>query len=344
MKKRIFLLLFTAALISLWLLPSYEISGSKETTFLLSKNPEENTAIVLQDRNLLIRNLPETETFNYVMLKLVDVQDTLPIKKCKNRKEYDVNFNLQDVPNGSYFVEIYSASEQYTTYVSYLHGQSLCIQITDSSVDFVESPVLVKNQELFDANKQDSETLAYYLEPSPKIQSNHPTIIEQAKNITAGISTDYDKVKVVHDWVCENIWYDYDALSNGTSDDKTVMETFVSRKGVCTDYAFLTAALLRAVGVPTKVVAGYVLDTSAQESWTEDLITSNQCNHAWNEAYVDGRWIILDTTYDSNNTFKNKIFSTDTGMKNTKYFDITIEFLSTDRYIVPSEIEPVEYR
>lgn len=352
MNKKI-LLLLTTALVSLWLHPTYEISSShyeisssKEKSFILSKKPKENTTLVLKDRTLLIRNLPKTEMFNYVMVKLIGVEDSLPMKKCKNTRQevYDVKFGLQDVPNGTYSVEIYSASEQYTTYFSYTHNQPLCIQITDSSVDFVLSPAVNKNKKIFDANKQDSATLAYYLKPSKMIESEKPTIVEQAKNITDGLSTNYDKLMAIHDWVCENIWYDYDALYKGISGDTASADVLASRKGICIGYASLTAALLRAAEIPTKLVAGYVLNSSPQENWTKELIAGNNSNHVWNEAYVDGRWIIIDTTYDSNNTYKNKRFSMGTGMKNRKYFDITIEFLSTDRRLASSESIPAEYR
>jgi len=35
-------------------------------------------------------------------------------------------------------------------------------------------------------------------------------------------------------------------------------------------------------------------------------IKDTKTNHAWNEAFVDGKWIILDTTWDSFNYYENR--------------------------------------
>lgn len=340
MKNLILPLFLLSALFSLWKPFSYEKLNAKEVFFQLSKNPEQSTAVVLENKKLFIRNLPKTESFNYVILKLIGVEDVYPAKKCKNvrKDEYDVVFNLKDVPNGTYFIEIYSAAEKYTRYLSYIRDKSLQIEVDDSSLDFIQPLTLTKNKEVFAANPRDSAILDYYLRSSPKVQSDSPVIIELAETITAGFTTDYEKLKAIHDWISGNIWYDYDELYSGIPSNKSSIETFVSKKGVCLDYASLTAALLRSIGIPAKLTAGYVLNTSTHEKWTEDLILNSQSNHVWNEAYVDDRWVIMDTTYDSNNSYKNGIFSSGTGMKNRKYFDITIEFLSADHYII-SELD-----
>lgn len=346
MNIKISLLFLLAVSLSMGWFIYYDDGKTPEATFQLSCNPDEKTEIVLKGKNLLIRNLPKSEGFNYVMLKLVGENGALPAKKCKNKREdkYDVKFNLWDVPNGAYYVEVYSAKENHAAYVSYFRGRSLSIQVNDTNMDFILPPTLTANKEMYDAVPKDESSLAQYLEPSEKVASDHPVIIELAFHITSGASSDYEKVKAVHDWVSGNIWYDYDELSTGVLRDVSVFETLSSKKGVCIDFATLAAALLRAVGIPAKLEAGYVLNMSAQEEWTKASLSGKICNHVWNLAFADGRWIIIDATYDTNNTYKNKTYSTETGMKNRRYFDISIEFLSTDRCIAPCEVNPVENR
>lgn len=41
------------------------------------------------------------------------------------------------------------------------------------------------------------------------------------------------------------------------------------------------------------------------ESWPENFDPDRDSNHAWNEFWLNGRWVILDTTWDSQNTWKN---------------------------------------
>ncbi|NSW91157.1 MAG: transglutaminase domain-containing protein [Firmicutes bacterium] len=58
----------------------------------------------------------------------------------------------------------------------------------------------------------------------------------------------------------------------------------------------LTAALMMAVGPLCKVVSRYMVGVSTRGCWTEEIVIGNEINHAWNEAYVDGRRIIIDTS------------------------------------------------
>jgi hypothetical protein len=46
-------------------------------------------------------------------------------------------------------------------------------------------------------------------------------------------------------------------------------------------------------------VSGYVSQNSS--TWDQVLkrLNDNSNRHAWNQAYVDGRWIVLDTTWDA---------------------------------------------
>ena len=68
------------------------------------------------------------------------------------------------------------------------------------------------------------------------------------------------------------------ALTDGASD------TYLARRGVCRDYAHLTMALLRARGIPARLVACYAPGLSPMDF------------HAVVEAAVDGRWVVLDPT------------------------------------------------
>lgn len=343
--RMVLLLLVTMAAVLGWHPPQHN-AALDEAVFPLSNNSDAGTAIVIKGKHLLVRDFPETELYNYVMLKLMDDKPSAITKKNKNTKgqAYDVKFDLWDVPPGTYNIEFYTASHKYAAYVSYNHSQLIGIEIGDTTMDFILPVSLEKNKKIYEASPEDAETLARYRDPTPTIPSDDPMIIELANTVTAGLSTDYEKIKAVHDWVCDNIWYDYDELRSGIPNEKSVMETITSRKGVCVDYASLTAAMLRAVNIPVKLEAGYVLNPSAGEKWTPELLTGDACNHVWNEAFVNGRWVILDTTYDSGNAYRNQTFSTGTGCRNYKYFDITIEFLSTDRCIAQDENDPVAYR
>ena len=64
-------------------------------------------------------------------------------------------------------------------------------------------------------------------------------------------------------------------------DAEDALLTFKTKKGVCDDYTKLTREMLAAVGVKSVYLSGY----------------GNSGSHAWNEAYIDGRWFPIDNTW-----------------------------------------------
>lgn len=54
-------------------------------------------------------------------------------------------------------------------------------------------------------------------------------------------------------------------------------------------------------------------------------------------------WIIIDTTWDSNNEFDKGQFSQGTGVSGYRYFDPTIEFFSYDQKMFDSSDEVIDY-
>ncbi|MFC1739760.1 transglutaminase family protein, partial [Planctomycetota bacterium] len=71
------------------------------------------------------------------------------------------------------------------------------------------------------------------------------------------------------------------------------VEVARSRQGDCTEFAVLTAAICRALGIPAKVVVGlaYVSEYKGLEH--------RFGGHAWTQAYVGNRWIGIDAAFRS---------------------------------------------
>ena len=103
--------------------------------------------------------------------------------------------------------------------------------------------------------------------------------VSKAREVTAGASNVGQAVKLVCEFVANTIVYDNDKaaeLAASTGYVPNPDETLATGKGVCFDYASLAAAMLRSLGIPTKVVTGYV--------------GANQLYHAWIMVYIDGSW------------------------------------------------------
>ena len=175
------------------------------------------------------------------------------------------------------------------------------------------------NLSVYNSKSTDEATLAYYRLPGIGVYSDDEEAVNLALSITAGKTNDYEKVRAIHDWVAGNVWYDLNSVIVGSTG------VLANKRTVCQGYSNLTAALLRASGIPAKVVTGFA-STAGVGSETAE-------NHAWNEAYADGRWIILDTTWDSNNKYENGVYSKQATCRND-YFDISLQDISKDhRYL-----------
>ena len=67
-------------------------------------------------------------------------------------------------------------------------------------------------------------------------------------------------------------------------------EVIVSKQGDCSEFAVLTAAMCRAVGIPAQVVAGV--------AYVDDFLGNQGFGgHAWTQVYIGGKWIGLDASF-----------------------------------------------
>lgn len=122
-----------------------------------------------------------------------------------------------------------------------------------------------------------------------------------ARELTRGLKQDRDKAMALYRWLGENITYDVEAFFSGDYGDCSAEHVLKTRKGVCSGYANLFAAMADEVGLESKVVSGYSKGYSFDRSMTA-------VNHAWNAVNIDGRWQLLDATWGSGFIDENKKF------------------------------------
>lgn len=100
------------------------------------------------------------------------------------------------------------------------------------------------------------------------------------KSLKLKNKSDYQKIKIIHDWIIENVKYDnskqfysaYAGLRHG--------------KTVCQGYAMLTYKMLTEAGINCRIISGKANNGEITEA------------HAWNIVQLDGKWYNLDTTWD----------------------------------------------
>lgn len=298
---------------------------------------EESLELDLKNNNLSFKTIPNNPNFNFIWIIIKDKQTKI-IDTIHSRSELlstNKNISLDSLSDGSYYLEIFTAYNRYDKYSSYIYDKDLKIVVLDKKASFSKPLTYTRNKSVYLSKRTDEYALLYYTEPSDEIQSDNSDIIKLSQEITSGLESDYDKAKAIHDWVCNNVWYDFDAYtSNSNYGDTSALGTLNSKKSVCQGYSSLTAALLRASDIPAKLVVGNALGIDSAKEWTDETLSKNYSNHTWVEAYVDSRWIFIDSTWDSDNTYQNGNFSTNTGLNSYRYFDPTISGFSLDHMLI----------
>lgn len=137
-------------------------------------------------------------------------------------------------------------------------------------------------------------TNAVYLSSVQNVKwSSSDKAVLKAKQLTQGLTTDEAKVKAIYNYIVSNVKYDYKLAANVTSDYIPDNDsTLANKKGICYDYASLFATMLRSEGIPTKLVMGNTSYVSVY--------------HAWNEVFLNGKWVTVDTTVDAGLGKNNK--------------------------------------
>ena len=87
-------------------------------------------------------------------------------------------------------------------------------------------------------------------------------------------------VVAVRTWVGAELAY----VSGSSRGSDGSVDTLLARRGVCRDFAHLVVALLRAKDVPARLASAYAPGLRPMDF------------HAVVEAYVDGRWVVVDAT------------------------------------------------
>ena len=121
--------------------------------------------------------------------------------------------------------------------------------------------------------------------PTRFLQSDHKEIIKLAGRAVGRTKDAAEAIKKIEAFVGNYI--ENTSLSVGYASAAEVAD---SRQGDCSEFAVLTAAMCRAVGIPAQVVFGvaYVEDFAGLQGFG---------GHAWNQAYIGGKWVGLDAAF-----------------------------------------------
>ena len=115
-----------------------------------------------------------------------------------------------------------------------------------------------------------------------------------ARQITAGLTNEYDKAIAIKTWLADNLTYTLELADPGKQEPVDFF-LFDRKKGHCEYFASAFAVLARAVGIPTRQVNGF-LGGEWNEYQGYVAVRAGDA-HSWDEVYFPGAgWVTFDPT------------------------------------------------
>lgn len=113
--------------------------------------------------------------------------------------------------------------------------------------------------------------------------------VKKAEELSQG-KTELETVSAIYNYIITNVTYDT-AKANSVQSGylPSVDDTLATGKGICFDYASLMTAMLRSVGIPTRLDIGYV---------------SGGLYHAWISTYIEDTGWVNGLIYFDGTTWK----------------------------------------
>lgn len=205
-------------------------------------------------------NVNVPENYNYIWVKVF---------KGTDETHYYLRNNFSEriwlrFGSGSYTIEVYRLISMNVDLSGegFVYGGG-----TDVSLEYT-----------FTVNNTRDES-GIWIYPSNPVQADDIRIQNLANSLIADLTSDYDKIKSIHDYIVNDIYYDWDSYT-GESRKMDAISVFLNGTGVCEGYANYFSAVSRAAGFTTK------------------FISSSAMNHAWNNIFHNGQWYFIDCTWD----------------------------------------------
>lgn len=129
-----------------------------------------------------------------------------------------------------------------------------------------------------------------YLQPTQFIDSHSPAVVEFARSTIDGAQTEIDKGVKLYYAVRDLVRYSpYEIVF----DPRRFQASWVLERkiGFCIQKAVLLAAVVRAVGIPSRLGFADVRNHLATERLLKRMRTDEFIYHGYTELYLEGRWV-----------------------------------------------------
>jgi hypothetical protein len=111
--------------------------------------------------------------------------------------------------------------------------------------------------------------------------------------LTTGLSDQFLKVKVLHDWICDTIAYDVETAFSQTNRRQDYVSVIRNKKALNTGYTNLFNQMCRLANIESIGISGY----SKGFGYSGSL--GGVPDHDWNAVKIGSKWYLVDVTWDA---------------------------------------------
>jgi len=146
----------------------------------------------------------------------------------------------------------------------------------------------------YKTNKMEAQIRRISKENMEKFFVEPETVLPKVvSSLMSGISDQFLKAKILHDWICDNIAFDTEMYFYGEITAQDYVSVLKKKKAVGSGYTELYNQMCILAGLESIGINGYskVFGYSGEPG--------KDTNHAWNAVYLGNKWYLVDVTWDA---------------------------------------------
>lgn len=176
-----------------------------------------------------------------------------------------------------------------------------CVLYSNKTIIYLKcTPKQEVNEDIFFESSNLNETIAEF----------EAKCLEIANSLHG---SEKEKLRQIHDYITKNAVYDKTLVAPNT---KTAYGNIMEGRSICSGFAFAYKYISDLAGLKVLCIVGDFYNKQSDE----------YILHAWNVAYVDGEYLLIDTTFDTQTN----------GKSSSKFFLSTIQdgmhYVGTDYF------------
>lgn len=304
----------------------------KTTRHIITSHYSENLELEISDKKLKFCSIPWYPSFNEFVVEFQS--DLGRIHMTKIMKRSDNHVDISSLKEGKYFINLYIANNSNKAQVVALMHENIKIDICKQNASFILPMCYGINMDFIKNIPISKNDLLKYTLSTKRIECHKPEINTLAQEICKFSHNNYNRLLCIHDWIAQNLYYDMDSYNSGDyviNTHQAIDCIKCGKKCVCSDFTYLTVALARAQNIPTICIT---CKTEDKRNCWDSVQNQIIADHIFAASLVNNRWILMDNTWDCGNQIVNGVFHKRTNGYDRKYFDVSLEILSsTHRFV-----------